>query len=128
MAQHDSDFGDLGAKVQRAHYAIQQIRGVGVVNGIRVIVDAEDRLLSVTVDDEKTILAAYEAAIQDKQPKLEEATRELRADPRFEAISTFAQANSAQEETERARRQQKLEEAEDRFFEERNRRGWFDRG
>ncbi|MFI5776954.1 hypothetical protein [Nocardia sp. NPDC051570] len=127
MLPSHNDFEDLGAKVQRAHYAMQKIRGVGVANGIRVVVDAENRLLSVTVDEENAILAAYQAAIKDKQPKVEEATGELRADPRFEAMSTFTQANTARQDAERVRRQRMSEEAEDRFFEERNRRGWFER-
>ncbi|ATL68169.1 hypothetical protein GZH49_14755 [Nocardia terpenica] len=92
-----------------------------------MVVDSENRLLSVTVDDEADILAAYKAALRDKEPKTDEAMRELRADPRFEAVSTFVEANAARQEADRARRQREREEAEDRFFEERNRRGWFDR-
>ncbi|ATL65866.1 hypothetical protein [Nocardia terpenica] len=127
MFPQHNDIGDLGAKVQRAHYALRQVRGVGVANGIRVVVDSENRLLSVTVDDETDILAAYKAALRDKQPQTDDALRELRTDPRYEAVSTFVEANSARQEAERARRQQTLEEAEDRFFAERHRRGWFDR-
>ncbi|MEG8181927.1 hypothetical protein GZH49_25860 [Nocardia terpenica] len=127
MSQQGNDFEELGVKVQRAHYALEEIRGVGVVKGVRVIIDHENRLLSVTVDEEDIILAAYQEALRDKEPKIDEAMRELRADPRVEAASTFVQANAARSEAERARRQRKLEEAEDRFFEERNRRGWFDR-
>ncbi|RDI66823.1 hypothetical protein [Nocardia pseudobrasiliensis] len=126
MHPRENEFEELGVKVQRAHYALQQVRGVGVVKGVRVVVDAENRLLSVTVDDEDVILAAYQAAINDKQPKVDDAMRELRADSRFEAVSTFTEANSAREDADRARRQREREEAEDRFFEERNRRGWFD--
>ncbi|KZM70451.1 YbaB/EbfC family nucleoid-associated protein [Nocardia terpenica] len=127
MSPEHNDLGDLGAKVQRAHYALRQVRGVGVANGIRVVVDSENRLLSVTVDDEADILAAYRAALRDKEPKTDEAMRELRADPRFEAVSTFVDANAARQQAEQARRQREREEAEDRFFEERHRRGWFDR-
>ncbi|WP_157777612.1 YbaB/EbfC family nucleoid-associated protein [Nocardia terpenica] len=127
MFSDNNDLGDLGAKVQRAHLALRQVRGVGVANGVRVVVDSENRLLSVTVDDEADILAAYKAALRDKEPKTDEAMRELRADPRFEAVSTFVEANAARQEADRARRQREREEAEDRFFEERNRRGWFDR-
>ncbi|ATL66275.1 hypothetical protein [Nocardia terpenica] len=127
MSQQRNDFEELGVKVQRAHYALEKIRGVGVVKGVRVIIDHENRLLSVTVDEEHIILAAYQAALRDKEPKVEEAMRELHADPRVEAASTFVQANTARSEADRARQQQELEEAEDRFFEERNRRGWFDR-
>ncbi|MBF6063520.1 hypothetical protein IU500_18715 [Nocardia terpenica] len=127
MSPEHNDLGDLGAKVQRAHYALRRVRGVGVANGIRVVVDSENRLLSVTVDDEADILDAYKAALRDKEPKTGEAMRELRADPRFEAVSTFVDANAARQQAEQARRQREREEAEDRFFEERHRRGWFDR-
>ncbi|MGV9675862.1 hypothetical protein ACWDSJ_11340 [Nocardia sp. NPDC003482] len=126
MQPRPSDFEELGRKVQRAHQALQQIRGTGVAQGIRVIIDAENRLLSVTVDDEPAILAAYRAALADKQPKVDEALRELRADARFDAVSTFTEANAARQRAENARRRRKREEAEDRFFENRNRNGWFD--
>ncbi|KZM70900.1 YbaB/EbfC family nucleoid-associated protein [Nocardia terpenica] len=126
MSQQHNAFEELGVKVQRAHYALEKIRGVGTVKGVRVIIDHENRLLSVTVDEEDIILAAYQEALRDKEPKVDEAMRELRADPRVEAASTFVQANVARSEAERARRQREIEEAEDRFFEERHRRGWFD--
>ncbi|MFI5776263.1 hypothetical protein [Nocardia sp. NPDC051570] len=125
MSVQHNDFDELGAKVQRAQYALEQARGVGVVNGIRVIVDAEYRLLSVNVDEAAIIVAAYQAAVDDVQSKVEEATRELRADPHFEALSTFTEANTARLDAEQIRREQQLEEDEDRFYEEHNRRGWF---
>ncbi|MGW4244287.1 hypothetical protein [Nocardia sp. NPDC004722] len=116
MKHNDSDV--LGLKVQRAQHALEQIRGVGVVNGIRVIVDAEDRLLSVTVGEEAAIMAAYQAAVEDKRPKVDEALRELRADTTFEAVSTYTNANSAQLEAERLERQRKLnEEFDDDYYE-----------
>ncbi|MEG8181250.1 YbaB/EbfC family nucleoid-associated protein [Nocardia terpenica] len=127
MFPQRNDSEELGVKVRRAHYALEKIRGTGVVKGVRVIIDHENRLLSVTVDEEDIVLAAYQEALRDKEPKVDEAMRELRADPRVEAASTFVEANAARSEAERARRQQQLEEAEDRFFEERHRRGWFDR-
>jgi len=127
MLSTNDDAEQFGAKVQRAQYAIQNIRGVGTAKGIRVIVDAENRLLSVTVDEEASILQAYRAAVADKQPKLDDATREIRTDSRFLAVSTFAEANSARLEAERANRQRRLENEEDRYYEERNRKGWFDR-
>ncbi|MDP7728446.1 MULTISPECIES: hypothetical protein [Mycobacterium] len=40
-----------------------KVRGVGAADGIRVVVDAENRLL--TVPDEAAILAAYNAAVDD---------------------------------------------------------------
>ncbi|MFD7841360.1 hypothetical protein ACFV4K_00270 [Nocardia sp. NPDC059764] len=114
--RNDSD--ELGLKVQRAQYALEQIRGVGVVNGIRVIVDAEDRLLSVTVGEEAAIMAAYRAAVEDKRPKVDEALRELRSDSTFDAVSTYTNANSARMEAERVERQRKLdEESDDDYYE-----------
>ncbi len=110
MSVKHNDSDALGLKVQRAQHALEQIRGVGVVNGIRVVVDAEDRLLSVTVSEEAVIMAAYQAAMEDKRPKVDEALRELRADTTFEAISTYTNANSALLEAERIERQRKLDE------------------
>ncbi|MGW4350742.1 hypothetical protein ACWELJ_01495 [Nocardia sp. NPDC004582] len=115
MKHNDSDA--LGLKVQRAQHALEQIRGVGVINGIRVVVDAEDRLLSVTVSEESVIMAAYRAAVEDKRPKVDEALRELRADTTFEAVSTYTKANSARWEAERRERQRELEEALDDDYE-----------
>ncbi|WP_147403935.1 hypothetical protein [Nocardia panacis] len=127
MSIRHNNFDELGAKVQRAQQALQQIRGVGVVNGIRVTVDAENRLLSITVHDEATILAAYQAAILDKQPRFDDAMRELRADPSFEATSTFVEANKARRETENVQQQRNFEEDDDQYFADRNRQGWLDR-
>ncbi|MFE3257048.1 hypothetical protein [Nocardia sp. NPDC059229] len=117
LKHNDSD--SLGLKVQRAQHALEQIRGVGVVNGIRVIVDAEDRLLSVTVSEEATIMAAYRAAVEDKRPKVDKALRELRADTTSEAISTYTTANSARLEAERVEQQRKLDEEFDNDYYER---------
>ncbi|MCU1647157.1 MAG: hypothetical protein JWN03_7432 [Nocardia sp.] len=114
--RNDSD--ELGLKVQRAQHALEQIRGVGVAQGVRVIVDAEDRLLSVTVNEEAVIMAAYHAAVEDKRPKVDEALRELRADTTFEAISTYTNGNSAHLEAERVERQRKVdEEFDDDYYE-----------
>ncbi|MEV0463614.1 hypothetical protein AB0I30_13810 [Nocardia tengchongensis] len=116
MKHNDSD--SLGLKVQRAQHALEQIRGVGVVNGIRVVVDAEDRLLSVTVGEESIIMAAYRAAVEDKRPKVDEALRELRNDTTYEAISTYTNANSARLEAERVENQRKPgEEFDDDYYE-----------
>ncbi len=126
MFPRHNDSEELGMKVQRAQHALEQTRGIGTVRGIRVTVDADNRLLSVTVDEEGTILEAYQAALADKQPKVDDALRELRADPRFEAVSTFAEANSAREEAERVERQRDFEEEDDEYYAERNRRGWLE--
>jgi hypothetical protein len=126
MALHRNDFEELGRKVQRAQLALQQVRGIGTANGIRAVVDAENRLLSVTVTDEDAVLAAYNAAVADIQPKLDDAMREVRADPRVGSISTFVEANSARVEVERARRNGETEEENDDYYQQRYRRGWHD--
>jgi len=126
MALHRNDFEELGRKVQRAQLALQQVRGIGTANGIRAVVDAENRLLSVTVTDEDAVLAAYNAAVADIQPKLDDAMREVRADPRVGSISTFVEANSARLEVERARRNGETEEENDDYYQQRYRRGWHD--
>lgn len=121
------DFEELGLKVRRAQSSLQQVRGVGTVDGIRVVVDAENRLLSVTAPDEDAILAAYRAAVDDLRPKVEEAMREVRSDPRVGAMSAFIEANSARLDGERARGMEAAEQDDDAYYEERYRRGWRDR-
>ncbi|WP_147140060.1 YbaB/EbfC family nucleoid-associated protein [Nocardia ninae] len=88
-------------KVQRAQYELAQIRGVGKVDGVRVEVDAENRLLSVNVPNAERILAAYEAAVADKEPQVEAAMRELTEDPQVSSTRIFVEANSARLEAER---------------------------
>jgi len=124
MFQQANEFDELGLKVQRAQQQLEQIQGVGVVDGIRVIVDAQNQLLSVTLADEDAVLAAYRAAVADKQPKVDEAMQELRGDARFEAVSTFAEGNAARSEAHRMEREQRHQDEDDDYFEERNRRGW----
>lgn len=117
-----NDFEELGLKVQRAQSALARVRGVGTVNGIQVVVDAENRILSVATPDEDAILAAYLAAVDDVRPQVEQAMREVRSDPRVEAMSAFVAANSARQEAEHAQ----LAEEDDDYYEERYRRGWRD--
>jgi len=78
----------------------------------------------VTVAQEQNILAAYNAALADKQPQVDEAVRELVADPRFEAVSTFTEANAARADATRAERDRRYEEDDDAYYEQRNRNGW----
>lgn len=127
MFQQPNEFDELGLKVQRAQQRLEQVEGVGVVDGIRVIVDAQNQLLSVTLADEDAVLAAYRAAVADKQPKVDEAMQELRSDARFEAVSTFADGNAALSEAHRMERQQRYQDEDDDYYEERNRRGWLER-
>ncbi len=125
LPQHNNS-DELGLKVQRVQQGLDQVRGVGTVQGVRVVVDAEGRLLSVTVDEEAVILAAYHAALADTQPKVDEALRELHADPRFAAVSTFTEANVARAEIEQAVQQRQYEEDDDEYYEKRNRTGWLE--
>lgn len=126
MFGQSDDFDELGLKVQRAQQALRHIRGVGVVNGIRVIVDAEGRLLSVTIDDEDTVLAAYNAARTDSATQTGHALRELHTDPRFEAVSTFTDANTHHPHTQPAPPPRPVhhDEDDDDYYEQRNRNGW----
>ncbi|MEU7140552.1 hypothetical protein ABZ942_13965 [Nocardia sp. NPDC046473] len=101
MSEQHSDFEELGRKVQRAQYAMGQVRGIGLVRGVRVTVDAENRLLSVDVPNAWTIIEAYQAALRDKEPQVAAAMRELNADSRFRSVRTFTEANSARLEAER---------------------------
>ncbi|MFI9400597.1 hypothetical protein [Nocardia sp. NPDC052316] len=93
-------------KVQRAQYELDRIRGVGKVDGVRVEVDAENRLLSISVPNAERILAAYAAAVADKQPQVEAAMRELTEDPQVSSTRIFVEANSARLEAERRGRQE----------------------
>ena len=126
MLQQGNDFEELGRKVQRAQQRLQDVRGVGTVDGIRVVVDADNRLLSVNLSDERSVLAAYNAAVADAQPLVDAAVRELPADQRFEAISTFVDASTARSDAEHERRQQQYDEEDDHYYEERNRQGWLE--
>lgn len=103
MPNRHNDFEELGVKVQRAQYALEQIRGTGTSDGIQVVVDAENHLLSVSVPDADAIVRAYNAAVADKQPRVDEAMRAVCEDPRVVAASTFTRANAARLEAERIR-------------------------
>lgn len=97
----DPSHAELGLKVQRAQYELAQIRGVGKVDGVRVEVDAENRLVSLSVPNAERIIAAYDAAVLDMQPQIEEAMRELTEDPQVSSARIFADANAARLEAER---------------------------
>ncbi|MFC9434541.1 hypothetical protein [Nocardia sp. NPDC057030] len=101
MSMRHNDFDSLGLKVRRAQAALEQVRGVGDVDGVRVIVDANNRLVQASIPGAQALLAAYQAALEDLQSQLDEAMREVHADSRFDAISTFVQANAARLEDER---------------------------
>ncbi|MQY24370.1 YbaB/EbfC family nucleoid-associated protein [Nocardia macrotermitis] len=126
MFQQANDFEELGRKVQRAQQRLEDVRGVGTVDGIRVVVDADNRLVSVTLPEEHSLLAAYNAAVADAQPLVDEAVQELTADQRFESISTFVDASAARADAEHERRQQEYEEDDDSYYAERNQHGWLE--
>lgn len=114
---------ELGMKVRRAQERLADIRGIGTSRKVRAVVDAENKLIDVYVpgldsDTTDAIIAAYRAALADQQPKVAEATSELMADPQFETVSAFVQESS------NAPASTWTEEDDDRYFEERNRRGW----
>ncbi|MFB8005163.1 hypothetical protein [Nocardia sp. NPDC056000] len=52
------------------------------------MVDAEDRLLPVTVDQEAVIVSANRTAVDDKRPKTDEVLRESLANTTFETVTS----------------------------------------
>lgn len=109
MNRPNEAFEELGLKVQRAQYQMEQVRGIGTARGVRVTVDAENHLLSVDAPDGAAVLEAYEAALRDKQPKVEAAMREINNDASFQSVLIFSEANSARLERERIQRQEDAE-------------------
>ncbi|GAB2652414.1 hypothetical protein GCM10027169_16920 [Gordonia jinhuaensis] len=113
MSSPNSQFDELGLKVQRAQYEVDKIRGTATVGGITVEVDAKNRLVAVDHPDAESILAAYEAALRDKQPKVDEAMRDVLSDPHAQAVSTFLETNDSGEEARRRR----IAKTDERYFE-----------
>lgn len=114
MASRNSKFDELGLKVRRAQVELEAVRGVGTVDGVTVEVDAENQLVSLNVPGAEVILGAYREAVRDKQPKVEQATREVLNDASVGSVSTFVDANRA--DSEAARRA--TDEAENQHWEE----------
>lgn len=112
MTMSNGAFDELGAKVQRAQSVVREIRGVGRVGGISVEVDAENRLLALHHPDADILMAAYRAALLDKQPQLDEAMRDVLSDPDTQAIASFVDSHAARTEAEPA---QTLED-DDMYF------------
>lgn len=108
-----SSFDELGPKVQRAQQQIGRIRGVATVDGVRVEVDAHNRLVSISVPNSAAVLAAYRAAVRDKQPQVDAAMRDVLDDPRAQAVSQFVEANKTPETGSSDR----AAVADDRYFE-----------
>ncbi|MFE9581509.1 hypothetical protein ACFYO1_34390 [Nocardia sp. NPDC006044] len=96
-----SEHDELGLKVQRANLALQEIRGNATIDGIHVVVDAQHRLLAVSTPEGRIIVEAYNAAILDAEPRVEDAVRELREDPTIDAVSTFVRDNPAHMDDQR---------------------------
>lgn len=93
MSTDPGEFDSFGLKVQRAQRAVTDIRGTGTVRGITVEVDAENRIVSIGHPDEAALVAAYQAAVRDKQPRVDDAMRAVLDDPQSQAVSTFLDAN-----------------------------------
>ncbi|WP_037143715.1 hypothetical protein [Rhodococcoides fascians] len=102
MTMSSSEFDELGAKVQRAQSVAREIRGVGRVGDIAVEVDAENRLVALHHPDADLILAAYRAALLDKQPQLDKTMRDLLSDPDAQAIASFVDSYAARTQAEPA--------------------------
>ncbi|OZC53340.1 hypothetical protein CH289_10240 [Rhodococcus sp. RS1C4] len=102
MTMSSREFDELGAKVQRAQSVVREIRGVGRVGDIAVEVDAENRLVALHHPDSDLILAAYRAALLDKQPQLHKAMRDVLSDPDTEAIASFVDSYAARTRAEPA--------------------------
>ncbi|MGV9415864.1 hypothetical protein ACWDOP_38710 [Nocardia sp. NPDC003693] len=110
MLPAPSKYDELGLKVQRAQFELENIRGIGVVEGVKVVVDSENRLVSINIRGEELILAAYRAAVAHKEPQVAEAMRDVLADPQVASVRTFAEANSARLEEQRRRREEQAED------------------
>lgn len=102
MTMSTSAFDELGAKVKRAQSVVREIRGVGRVGGIAVEVDAENRLVALHHPDADIIMAAYRAALLDKQPQLHEAMRDVLSDPDAQSVTSFVDTYAARTQTEPA--------------------------
>lgn len=111
----NSAFDELGAKVQRAQAVVREIRGVGRAGGIAVEVDAENRLVALHHPDADLIVAAYRAALLDKQPQLDEAMRDVLSDPDTQAVTSFVDTYAARTQAEPAHPAQTLVE-DDMYF------------
>ncbi|NLU83026.1 hypothetical protein [Rhodococcus sp. HNM0569] len=91
---------ELGAKVRRAQLAVEQIRGVGTVDGVTVQVSADNTIISIdgpaSVKPE-TVLEAYRIALRDKEPRVEAAMRDVLQDARVSQLSTFTDSRGRRE-------------------------------
>lgn len=108
----NSEFDELGAKVQRAQLVVREIRGIGRVGGIAVEIDAENRLVALHHPDADIIVAAYQAALLDKQPQVAEAMRNVLSDPDAQAITSFVDTYAARTQAEPAQ----TPEEDDMYF------------
>ncbi len=112
MTVSNSEFDELGAKVQRAQLVVREIRGIGRVGGIAVEIDAENRLVALHHPDADIIVAAYQAALLDKQPQVAEAMRNVLSDPDAQAITSFVDTYAARTQAEPAQ----TPEEDDMYF------------
>lgn len=113
MTASGSEFDEFGVKVKRAQHEVAGIRGVGTVDGITVEVDAENRLAAIVHPDAQSIMAAYHAALRDKQPQVDAAMRDVLSDPQAQAVTTFVHNNNEREDT----RRQSVANSDEPYFE-----------
>lgn len=93
-------YEELGAKVRRAQSELEQVRGLGTVDGVTVEVGADNTITSITgprAVDPNAVLEAYRIALGDKQPRVDSAMREVLEDERISQISTFTDMHSGRE-------------------------------
>lgn len=85
----------LGAKARRVQAVLEQLRGQGAVDGVRVEVDATNRLTDIQIGPTApadrqhladTIRRAYRAAVDDIAPRRTALQRELADDPRVRGL------------------------------------------
>ncbi|WP_410871256.1 hypothetical protein [Nocardia sp. A7] len=89
-----SRYDELGLKVLRAQQALESIRGTGTVDGVTVEVDAENQVVAVSGPQGEAILAAYQLAVRQMQPRVTAAMHELTADPLVESTMAFTSADT----------------------------------
>ncbi|EOM78531.1 YbaB/EbfC family DNA-binding protein [Rhodococcus rhodnii] len=90
-------YEELGAKVRRARSTIESIRGTGRSGDVTVEVAADNTITSITGPPSVapgSVVAAYRAAVRDKQPRVDAAMRDVLDDEQVSRIATFTEAHA----------------------------------